>query len=76
MPILPVLIDCNPSTLTRREKWYQIPHRRFHLRMRVLTPVSAGQWVGAQELQSLAGRKLTQALENHFTQELERHGRN
>lgn len=75
MPILPVLIHCSPSTLTKREKWYQIPRRRFHLRVEVLEPVLANRWVGADEPPALAARKLTHALETHFNQELIRHER-
>lgn len=75
MPILPVLIDCSPTTLSKREKWYQIPHRRFHLRIEVLAPISANRWIEAGEVQTIAARKLTQALEAYFTQELKRDGR-
>ena len=70
LPILPVLIDCNPTTLTKREKWYHIPHRSFHLRIRVLDPVSIDQWVQPDVPQTLAARKLTHAFELFFTQEL------
>lgn len=75
MPVLPVLVACNPTTLTKREKWYHIPHRPFHLRVEVLEPLHVGQWVGATEAPALAARKLTQALEAYFIQELESHGR-
>jgi 1-acyl-sn-glycerol-3-phosphate acyltransferase len=70
VPILPVLIDCNPSTLTKREKWYHIPCRSFHLRIQVLSPLSGAQWVSMDEPQTVAARKLTQGLESFFTQEL------
>lgn len=69
-PILPVLIDCQPSTLTRKEKWYQIPPRPFHLRIKVLEPVSVQRWVTREEMQTIAARKLTRALEEYFVTEL------
>lgn len=75
LPILPVLIDCAPSTLTKREKWYNIPRRRFHLRIEVLAPIHASQWIEANAAHTIAARQLTQALETFFTQELERDGR-
>lgn len=75
MPILPVLISCNPATLTKNMKWYNIPLQRFHLQIEVLDPVLATRWVDAGEPQAIAARKLTKALETFFTQELERHGR-
>ena len=70
MPVLPVLIDCNPTTLTKREKWYHIPHRPFHLRIRVLDPLNIDQWVKPDEPQTIVARKLTHAFESYFTQEL------
>ena len=69
-PVLPVLIDCLPSTLTRREKWYQIPPRPFHLRIKVLDPLQAERWVSPGEAQTIAARKLTRALEEFFVLEL------
>lgn len=71
-PILPVLIDCSPSTLTKREKWYHIPQRRFRLRLDVRAPFDAGRWIDAEEPPTIAARQLTQAFETYFTQELQR----
>lgn len=74
MPILPVLIDCTPTTLTKREAWYQIPRRRFHLRLDVLGPISANCWVRSTDQPAIAARKLSMGLEEYFTQELKRYG--
>ncbi len=73
MPILPVLIQCTPTTLTKQEKWYQIPQCRFHLRMEVLAPVSASGWVSVDEAPTIAVRRVTQGLEALFTKKLEVH---
>lgn len=73
-PILPVLIDCTPSTLTKREKWYQIPRRPAHLRIEVLDPVPLSRWVSPEETPTVAARKLTAGLEAYFTQELASNG--
>jgi len=70
VPVIPVLIDCTPRTLTKCKKWYQIPPRRFHLRIRVLDQVSAERWVVPDETQTIAARKLTRAFEDFFIQEL------
>jgi len=76
LPVLPVLIDCTPSTLTKRERWYQIPSRRFHLRIEALEPLPISHWLPDAEPSAMAARKLTHALENYFTEELGgRHGR-
>ncbi len=70
VPVLPVLIDCSPSTLTKCEKWYQIPSRRFHLRIKVLDPISSNRWIESSETQTIAARKLTRAFEGFFIKEL------
>ena len=69
-PILPVLIDCNPTTLTKREKWYQIPHRRFHLRVHALDPITIHRWVRQEEPSAIAARKLNAGLEAFFSEQL------
>lgn len=70
VPVVPVLIDCRPTTLTKCEKWYQIPPRRFHLRIRVLDPVPSNRWIEPSETQTVAARKLTRAFEGFFIKEL------
>ncbi len=70
IPVLPVLIDCNPPTLTKQERWYQVPQRRFHLRVAVREPISVSSWATPGESLPIAARKLTRALETYFTQEL------
>ena len=39
--ITPVLIDCQPSTLTKGEPWYHIPARRVMLNIKVLPDMTA-----------------------------------
>lgn len=60
-PILPVLIDCQPPTLTKRDHWYQIPPRRFCLRIRVLDETSVELLVEPSSVPAIAARQLTQA---------------
>ncbi len=69
-PVLPVLIDCKPMTLTKRDRWYQIPHQRFHLRVVVLDPVDTARWVAETDQPAIAARKLTFGLEELFKHEL------
>lgn len=37
--IRPVTITCNPLTLTKSEKWYRIPVKPFHIKMRILDAI-------------------------------------
>ncbi|MGY6276227.1 lysophospholipid acyltransferase family protein [Methylomonas sp. MgM2] len=73
-PILPVVLDCSPTTLTKHEKWYQIPEKKFTLTMDVgddiqLTPIfdHAGR--------SVAARQLTRQLEAYYLEHLANHGK-
>ena len=70
VPVVPVLIDCTPSTLTKRERWYQIPSRRFHLRIEVRDPISIDRCIKSDWGQPIAARRLTRFLESYFTEEL------
>ncbi len=71
-PILPVTLDCSPTTLTKHEKWYQIPEKRFTLTMDVgdhtrFTPICR------DASRSVAARQLTRQLEAYFTEPLANH---
>ena len=73
-PVLPVLIYCDPPTLSKSEKWYQIPARRFHVRVEVLDTISVTEWTDPAEAPTLAARRLTRSLEDFFSKELAAHG--
>lgn len=68
-PITPVVITCEPSTLTKDLKWYQIPPRRFHVELKLQPQLPVNQYLEDQA-PSLAARQLTRFLEQYFTQEL------
>jgi hypothetical protein len=65
-----VLIDCQPSTLTRREKWYQIPPRPFRLRIKVLDPFPVDRQSLPGNARTIAARRLTRTLQEFFIEEL------
>jgi len=71
-PILPVTLSCSPTTLTKQEKWYQIPEKKFTLTMDVgddtrFTP----NWPDTER--SIAARRLTRNLEAYFIEQLASH---
>lgn len=68
--LTPVTISCYPSTLTKAEKWYQIPYRRFHLAMHVGNDIALEEF-SKFEQNSIAVRRLTQFLQNYFTEQRE-----
>ena len=69
--ITPVTILCDPITLTKKHKWYEVPARRFHITLRVgaVIPVSTYD----QQQPALAARELTRNLQDYFTEELRAH---
>lgn len=75
--ILPVLLTCNPPTLTKGMPWYRIPPRSFTFRLEVRPSLKVADCVDTgeygQQPASLAARKLTAYLESYFTRELNRH---
>jgi 1-acyl-sn-glycerol-3-phosphate acyltransferase len=73
-PVLPVLITCAPSTLAKGAKWYHIPRRRFTLRVEALEPIEVCDWIDGNQPASLQARRMTQALETFFTEQLSQYG--
>jgi len=70
MVITPLVISCYPSTLTKQNKWYQIPATPFHIKMKVGEPILASNIVDTTLAPSLTARSLTHYLEDFFQQEV------
>lgn len=66
--LTPVTISCYPSTLTKIERWYQIPERHFHLAMHVGDDIILDEFIQMQP-RSIAVRRLNQYLQDYFTQQ-------
>lgn len=69
--VTPVLIRCEPLTLGKGEKWWQVPPRqaRFHIEVRDDIEVARFSQDGASEV--LAARRLTEYLQNYFQTEVQ-----
>lgn len=67
--LLPVIIDCHPTTLTKQEKWYQIPSRRAHFSMRVVEEIDVTPFILNEKNESIAARRLTEHIKTVFTEE-------
>lgn len=70
VPIRPVLIRCTPSTLTKNEKWYQIPSKPFHLQISVMDAIQISDVLTDLSVTPRHVRQLNQRLQEFFTQEL------
>jgi 1-acyl-sn-glycerol-3-phosphate acyltransferase len=69
--IVPVLLHCDPPTLTKGSRWYDIPPRPFHFFVSVREPLAAAALADIAQPPVVAARRLTHALESYFTRELE-----
>ncbi len=71
----PVYIRCEPTTLTKAEKWYQIPPRKFTMELTVQQDINVKEVVANLPNNSIASRKLTEYLVEFFTKENDKHDR-
>ncbi len=61
----PVIINCEPATLSKQHKWYHIPkERKFNLSFRVLDDIEMDRFMALSP--SLGARHLTRYLEDFF----------
>ena len=72
VPFTPVCISCEPTTLTKAEKWYQIPPRRFTMELTVMDDIDLATAMGDSPNKTLASRKLTDYLIAFFSRECAR----
>lgn len=66
-PVVPVQIRCEPITLTKGLKWYQVPERAAHYTFNVLPPLQAESYRRAGEPTAQAARRLTAHFETLLT---------
>jgi len=71
--LLACVIDCQPSTLTKHEAWYQVPSTRPMLTIAVLQEFDV-QTYTQHDSCSIAARQLTRDLELFYFQALNNHG--
>jgi len=67
-PVTPVVIRCNPITLSKQHNWYNIPSKPFHMQFEVGDDIRPEPYESLPP--SLAARRMSSDLEQHFTQEL------
>lgn len=64
--MVPVLITCQPSALTKGIPWYTIPPRKFHVRLEVKETLRLQQFELDRTSTPLAARQLTRALTEYY----------
>jgi 1-acyl-sn-glycerol-3-phosphate acyltransferase len=58
-----VHIDCEPATLLKGQKWYEIPHRRPFFHVRVKERIRIEKFLEGSPHLSIAARRLTEYLD-------------
>ncbi|MCH7644497.1 MAG: 1-acyl-sn-glycerol-3-phosphate acyltransferase [Myxococcales bacterium] len=69
-PLLPVSIRCDPPTLMRGQKWYDVPPRRMQFSIEVGEPIALPR-LGEGEPRGVAARRLTAELRDFFAKRLQ-----
>lgn len=67
--ITPVLIECSPSTLTKSDRWYDVPKKKVQFRIEVKDAISVRDYIESHN-PSKAARRLTHDLSHFFNTEL------
>jgi 1-acyl-sn-glycerol-3-phosphate acyltransferase len=71
--VTPVLIRCAPPMLVKWNRWWRVPSRRVRYRFEVRDDIDVQGVVGGADSKTLAARRLTDRLQEFFTQETQRH---
>jgi 1-acyl-sn-glycerol-3-phosphate acyltransferase len=70
-PIVPVLIACQPMTLRKCEKWYQLSEKAPHFYVKVLPEIHPAQAVDSQQPVGIQARQLTGLMQSHILDQLQ-----
>lgn len=71
--VTPVLIDCNPMTLGKGEKWWRVPPRVVRFRIEVREDIEIDRFIADGTTDVMAARRLTHYLQTYFTEEKQQH---
>ena len=70
LDITPVRITCTPPTLTKGQKWYRVPSRRFHVQLEVGEDIPVAPFLNeageSPRGDALAARRVTEHLAHYF----------
>lgn len=71
--VTPVVIRCTPPTLSKGEKWWHVPVRRFDFSMEVREDIAIQRFLSEADNETVAARQLTHYLEDYFSRENQGH---
>jgi 1-acyl-sn-glycerol-3-phosphate acyltransferase len=70
-PILPVFIDCDPPSLMRDQRWYEVPDRRLRFTIEVGEALDPELMLEGGEPRGAAARRVTAALRDFYEKRLQ-----
>jgi 1-acyl-sn-glycerol-3-phosphate acyltransferase len=70
LPLLPVIITCDPPTLMRGQRWYEVAPRRIHFRVVIADPIEAHALLHDAPTRAVAARRITAALRDFYEKTL------
>ena len=68
LSVTPIRIRCSPPTLSKGEKWYLVPSRRFHVSIEVGDDLPMASFIDGTT-EAIASRRLTEYLTTYFAGE-------
>ena len=71
--VTPVLINCQPPTLGKGDKWWRVPPRRVQFRLEVRDDIDTHSFTSGGTSEVMAARRLTEHLQQFFTRETQHH---
>jgi len=69
VPITPVLITCTPTTLTKNDRWYEVPNKKVHFSIQVNEQLPI-DYLSSEVAVSKRVRQFNSDLKQYFTKEL------
>ncbi|NKB58333.1 MAG: 1-acyl-sn-glycerol-3-phosphate acyltransferase [Alphaproteobacteria bacterium] len=72
---IPLVITCEPSTLTKAEKWFEIPSRKMHFKITVGDKVDPQPLLTEDAGRSKSNRRVNEVIRELFSMGIERHER-
>jgi 1-acyl-sn-glycerol-3-phosphate acyltransferase len=72
--MIPVLLSCDPATLTKDSPWWKAPERPFTYRIVAQAALPCDRFVSGDDHPAKGARLLTVALQQYFFEELQNHG--
>ncbi|WP_230404301.1 MULTISPECIES: 1-acyl-sn-glycerol-3-phosphate acyltransferase [Undibacterium] len=71
--VTPVVIHCEPKTLSKGEPWWKIPERQVQFSIEIREDISIQNFTAGGDTDVIAARQLTKFLQQYFIRETAHH---